>query len=387
MFPPGAPRNKALGVYAGMSGAGGAIGLLLGGILTTYVSWRWVFFVNVPIGLSVLALSPFALVSSRRQRGRLDIPGVITSTAGLALLVYGLTEAAAGQDGVSRWGDTTVVAALAAAAALLVGFAFIELRSSHPELPLHLLKSRRRSGAYVMMLLLGTAMFAVFFFLTIYIQTVWDYSPVRAGLAWLPFPVTIIVVSTLVARVLLTRVGVRPLLLAGPLLAGFGFLWLSRLSVGGSYWPTAAGDDRRERRPRAHVRPADAHGRFARAQRGRRSGFRSAQRGPADRRRDRPRGHRHHRLVGGREQRPRPGGRRWCRCGGRRSPERRRRTDSHPVSGAHRRLLARSVHRRRRHAGGLPCGHRHDLDPGMRPPQLGRERGRQAAVRRSARDM
>jgi EmrB/QacA subfamily drug resistance transporter len=237
MFPPGAPRNKALGVYAGMSGAGGAIGLLLGGILTTYVSWRWVFFVNVPIGLSVLALSPFALVSSRRQRGRLDIPGVITSTAGLALLVYGLTEAAAGQDGVSHWGDTTVVAALAAAAALLVGFAFIELRSSHPELPLHLLKSRRRSGAYVMMLLLGTAMFAVFFFLTIYIQTVWSYSPVRAGLAWLPFPVTIIVVSTLVARVLLTRVGVRPLLLAGPLLAGFGFLWLSRLSVSGSYWP------------------------------------------------------------------------------------------------------------------------------------------------------
>jgi EmrB/QacA subfamily drug resistance transporter len=237
MFPPGAPRNKALGVYAGMSGAGGAIGLLLGGILTTYVSWRWVFFVNVPIGLSLLALSPFALVSSGRQRGRLDIPGVITSTAGLALLVYGLTEAAAGQDGVSHWGDTKVVAALAAAAALLVGFAFIELRSSHPELPLHLLKSRRRSGAYLMMLLLGTAIFAVFFFLTIYIQTVWNYSPVRAGLAWLPFPVTIIAVSTLVARVLLTRVGVRPLLLAGPLLAGFGFLWLSRLSVSGSYWP------------------------------------------------------------------------------------------------------------------------------------------------------
>jgi EmrB/QacA subfamily drug resistance transporter len=236
-FPPGAPRNKALGVYAGMSGAGGAIGLLLGGILTTYVSWRWVLFVNVPIGLAVLALAPIALVSSGRRRGRLDVPGVITSTAGLALLVYGLTKAAAGQDGVSHWGDGVVVGSLAAAAVLLVSFVFIELRSSHPELPLHLLESRRRSGAYVMMLLLGTAMFAVFFFLTIYIQTVWGYSPVRAGVAWLPFPVTIIAVSTLVARVLLTRVGVRPLLLAGPLMAGFGFLWLSRLSVNGSYWP------------------------------------------------------------------------------------------------------------------------------------------------------
>ena len=142
-FPPGPPRNRALGVYAGMSGAGGAIGLLLGGILTTYVSWRWVFFVNVPIGAIVFALAPFALATSGRQRGRLDIPGVITSTAGLALLVYGLTEAAAGQDGVSHWGDTGVIAALAASAILLVGFVFIETRSTHPELPLHLLQSRR----------------------------------------------------------------------------------------------------------------------------------------------------------------------------------------------------------------------------------------------------
>jgi EmrB/QacA subfamily drug resistance transporter len=236
-FPPGPPRNRALGVYAGMSGAGGAIGLLLGGILTTYFSWRWVFFVNVPIGVMVFALARYALATSGRQRGRLDIPGVITSTAGLALLVFGLTEAAAGPDGVSHWGDANVVASLAAAAALLVGFVFIEVRSRHPELPLHLLQSRRRSGAYVMMLLLGTAMFAVFFFLTIYIQTVWGYSPVRAGIAWVPFPLMIIAVSMLVARVLLTRIGVRPLLLAGPLLAGIGFMWLSNLSPTGTYWP------------------------------------------------------------------------------------------------------------------------------------------------------
>ena len=126
---------------------------------------------------------------------------------------------------------------LAASAVLLVSFVFIEMRSKHAELPLHLLKSRRRSGAYVMMLLLGTAMFAVFFFLTIFTQTVWGYSPIRAGLAWVPFPLMIIVISMLVARVLLTRIGVRPLLLAGPLLAGIGFMWLSRLQVDGSYWP------------------------------------------------------------------------------------------------------------------------------------------------------
>jgi len=235
-FPAGVPRNRALGVWAGMAGAGGAIGLLLGGILTTYVSWRWVLFVNVPIGLLVAGLAPFALEKTARLRSRLDIPGVVTSTAGLALLVYGLTHAAAGQDGLSHWGDSLTIAALVAAVALLVSFVFIERRSDHAELPLHLLRSRRRSGAYVMMLLLGTAVFAVFFFLTIYIQTVWGYSPVKAGLAWIPFPISLIAINIFVARYLVTRVGVRPLLMAGPLFAGAGFLWLSRLSETGSYW-------------------------------------------------------------------------------------------------------------------------------------------------------
>ena len=218
-----------------MAGAGGAIGLLLGGILTTYVSWRWVFFVNVPIGLIVAGLAPFALTTTTRLRQRLDIPGVVTSTAGLGLLVYGLTHAAAGQDGVSHWGDGVTVAALAAAVVLLVAFVFIERRSTHAELPLHLLRSRRRGGALLMMMLVGTAMFAVFFFLTLYVQTVWGYSPVKAGLAWLPFPITLIAINIFVARVLVAKIGVRPLLLAGPLFAGTGFLWLSRLSETGSY--------------------------------------------------------------------------------------------------------------------------------------------------------
>jgi predicted MFS family arabinose efflux permease len=113
---------------------------------------------------------------------------------------------------------------------------FIERRSSHPELPLHLLDSRRRSGAYLMMLLLGTALFAVFFFLTIYIQTVWGYSAVRAGLAWLPFPIAIIAINVLVARSLVQRIGVRPLVIIGPLLATVGYVWLSNLSETGGYW-------------------------------------------------------------------------------------------------------------------------------------------------------
>ena len=240
-FPMGAPRNRALGVWAAMAGAGGAIGLLLGGILTSYVSWRWVFFVNAPIGLIVAALAPIALIGGGRLQRRLDIPGVVTSTAGLALLVYGLTHAAAGQDGVSHWGEPLTIACLAGAAALLVGFVFIERYVKEPELDLNLLKSRRRSGAYIMMLLLGTAMFAVFFFLTIYIQTVWGYSAVKAGVSWVPFPIMLIGINVLVARVLVTKIGVRPLLMAGPLFAGAGFMLLSRLTPTGSYWVNLLG--------------------------------------------------------------------------------------------------------------------------------------------------
>ena len=235
-FPMGRERNRALGVWAGMAGAGGAIGLLLGGILTTYISWRWVFFVNLPIGIAVLALAPFALIATERRRISLDIPGVITSAAGLALLVYGLTHAAAGSDGVSHWGEPLTIACLSAAAVLLAAFVLIELRSSHPEVPPRLLRSRQRSGAYLIMLLLGMALFGVQFFLTIYVQTVWGYSAVKTGLAWLPMTVTLISVNIIVARFVVGKIGVRPLLLTGPLLVAVGLLWLSRLSPTGSYW-------------------------------------------------------------------------------------------------------------------------------------------------------
>ncbi len=131
-FPEGAPRNRALGVYAAMSGGGAAVGLVAGGLLTSYLSWRWVMFVNVPIGILVAALAPYVLPESSRQRGRFDLPGAITGTAGVALLVYGLSNASTDQSGVSHWGDTKVIASLAAAAVLLVTFALIEWRSRHP---------------------------------------------------------------------------------------------------------------------------------------------------------------------------------------------------------------------------------------------------------------
>src|SRR6516162_954438 len=145
-FPQGPPRNRAMGVYAGMSIAGGAVGLLASGLLLTYANWRWVFFVNVPIGLAVAALAPRVLGESERRRGRFDLPGAITGSLGLAALVYGLVNAATTPDGVSHWGDTKVIVSLAAAAVLLVAFGFIEVRSKSALLPIRVLRSRDRTG-------------------------------------------------------------------------------------------------------------------------------------------------------------------------------------------------------------------------------------------------
>ena len=156
-FPEGPPRNRAMGVYAAMSVTGGVVGLIAGGLLTTYASWRWVLFVNVPIGIAVALAAPRVLGETRGHRGRFDLPGAITGTGGLAALVYGLSNAATSPDGVSHWGDTKVVASLAAAVVLLAAFAAAEMRSPHALLPPRLLRSRDRSGAYLIMLCVGTA--------------------------------------------------------------------------------------------------------------------------------------------------------------------------------------------------------------------------------------
>src|SRR5262249_12557513 len=154
--PQGQPRNRAMGVYAAMSVAGGAVGLIAGGLLTTYASWRWVLFVNVPIGLAAALAAPRVLPGSPRQRGRFDLPGAITGSGGIAALVYGLSTAATSPDGVSHWGDARVVASLAASVVLLAAFAVIEIRSTRPLLPVRLLADRDRTGANLVMLCIGT---------------------------------------------------------------------------------------------------------------------------------------------------------------------------------------------------------------------------------------
>ena len=232
-FGEGNPRNRAMGVYAAMSVAGGAVGLIAGGLLTTYASWRWVLFVNVPIGLAAALAAPRILRESPRQRGRFDLPGAITGTGGVTTLVYGLVNAATSPDGTSHWGDARVVASLTASVVLLAAFAFIETRTEHPLLPVRLLADRNRTGANLIMLCVGAAISGMFFFLTVFMQTVWGYSALRTGLGYLPLTAGILVSSGAAAR-LVSRIGARPLLLAGAPAAAGGMYWLSRISEHGS---------------------------------------------------------------------------------------------------------------------------------------------------------
>ena len=233
-FPEGGERNRAFGVYAAMAGAGSAAGLLLGGILTTYASWRWVLFVNVPIGIVVAAAAPRVLAESPRRPGQIDVAGAVTGTGGIALLVYGLSKAATGPDGVSHWGDAQVLASLAASVVLLVSFVLIEMRSSRPLLPVRVLANRNRSGAYLIMLCVSTGLFGLFFFLTLFIQTVLGYSAIRAGIAYLPFAVGVVIASALASQ-LVPRVGPRPLIVAGAAMVAGGMFWFSRLTEHSSY--------------------------------------------------------------------------------------------------------------------------------------------------------
>jgi predicted MFS family arabinose efflux permease len=223
-----------MGVYAAMSIAGGAVGLIAGGLLTSYLNWRWVFFVNVPIGLVVAFLAPRVLGESERRRGNFDLPGAITGSIGLGALVYGLTNAATGSDGVSHWGDTKVLVSLVVAAVMLVAFGIIETRSRHALVPVRLLRSRDRTGSYLISLCVGTALFGMFFFLTVFVQTVWGWSALRSGIAYLPM-VTMIMVGAGLSSQLVGRIGARPLIIGGSAVAAGGMFWLSRLTEHSSY--------------------------------------------------------------------------------------------------------------------------------------------------------
>jgi EmrB/QacA subfamily drug resistance transporter len=233
-FPEGPPRNRAMGVYSAMSIGGIAVGLLAGGLLTTYATWRWVLFVNVPIGIVVALLAPRVLGESQRHPGRFDLAGAITGTGGLAALVYGLSSAATTSNGVSQWGDTKVLASLAAAVVLLASFIVIEARSEHALMPMRIFRNRSRSGAYLVMLCIGTALFGMFFFLTIFVQTVWGYSALKTGIAYLPM-VAVIMLGAGVSTQLVPRIGARPLLLAASAIGTGGMFWLSRITEHSSY--------------------------------------------------------------------------------------------------------------------------------------------------------
>ena len=225
-------RARAFGVFGAISGGGAAIGLILGGLLTEYASWRWTLGVNVPIAI-VAAVFAIGLITESRATGdrRYDVPGVLLSTAGLVSLVYGFSKAA--EAGVG-WSDPVTLTLLVAAAVLLVGFVLYERRASHPLLPLRVVLDRNRGGSYLTFLLVGAGLFAIFLFLTFYFQQTLGYTPLESGFAFLPFSGGIIVGAVVVSQ-LLPRVGPRPLILGGLVLGVVGMLWLTRIGESSAY--------------------------------------------------------------------------------------------------------------------------------------------------------
>ncbi len=230
-FAEGAERNKALGVWGAVAGSGGAAGVLLGGILTESLGWEWVLFVNTPIGIAAALIAPRLLEDSRDEsRASFDVAGAVSVTAGLALLVYTLVDA-----NDAGWGSTQTLGLGAIAIFLLGLFLFIESRQRHPLMPFSIFRLRTLRGANVVGLLLGMSLFSMFFFISLYMQQVLDYEPLKAGLAYLPLA-TLIIVSAGVASQLVTRVGFKPTLIAGMLFITAGLVWFGQVSApGGTY--------------------------------------------------------------------------------------------------------------------------------------------------------
>jgi EmrB/QacA subfamily drug resistance transporter len=228
-FPEGRERNRAMGVYAAMSGGGGALGLLLGGILTSYVSWRWIFFINVPIAAIVLFLAPRALHESSTSSGRLDVPGAITGTGGMLALVYGLSNASS-----HSWSSISTIGFLGASVVLLVAFGFIEQHSADPLMPLSIFNNRNRSASFAMMLCIGISLFSMFYFLTQFLQNIQGWSAVKTGVGFLPMTAGIIVAAGLTSR-FVGKTGIRLPLIVGPAMTVVGMLWISRITPDSAY--------------------------------------------------------------------------------------------------------------------------------------------------------
>ncbi len=224
-------RSEAFGIYGAIAGAGGAVGLLLGGVLTEYLDWRYCLYVNVVFAILAGIGGSIVLRDQQRpERSALDLPGTFTAVGGLVALVYGFSEAS-----TKSWSNGITVGLLVAAIVLLVSFVMIERRASHPLLPLRLITDRGRGGSNLAMLLTGVAMFGVFLFLTYYLQQILRYSPVMTGLAFLPMLGVVMVTATVGGTFLLARIGPRPLIVAGLAIAGVGMVWMSGISVSSTY--------------------------------------------------------------------------------------------------------------------------------------------------------
>lgn len=231
-FPAGPQRNRAFGVYAAISGVGAAIGLILGGWLTgidvsmlgmDVHGWRLTFLINVPIGIAAALLAPFLLEESEKHTGELDIPGAILGTGGLLGIVYGLTHSAT--DG---WSNATTIGSLIIGALLLVAFFVVESRVEHPLLPFRVFNHRTRAVSFIAMMIVPAAMFAMFFYLSQYMQNVMGYSPLKTGFSFLPFPFSLVIAATISSK-LIARVDPRFLAGVGTLLAGAALFGFSRI--------------------------------------------------------------------------------------------------------------------------------------------------------------
>lgn len=236
-FPAGKARNRAFAVYAAMSGAGAAVGLILGGALTE-ISWRWTMLINVPIGILVAFLAPRFLAESKPQPGKWDIPGAATATLGLVGIVYGFSHKSQVADAttgtLNGWTDFGTLAPLVAGVALLIAFVVIESRSAHALLPLRIVKDRTRAVSFLAMLIVGAAIFSMFYFLSLFIQNVLGYSSIQAGVAFLPFSAGIVIAAQ-IASTLISRVDPRWIAGTGAVLSSIAIWGYSQLEVTSSY--------------------------------------------------------------------------------------------------------------------------------------------------------
>jgi len=231
IFKDGAERNKALGVWGAVAGSGGAAGVLLGGILTDGLGWEWVLWVNVPVSLIALALTPRLIAESRAvtETRAFDVAGAISVTAALSILVYAVVDAES-----SGWGSSKTIGLLALSVVLLAAFVAIELRARKPLVPFSIFRIRTLTGANVVGLLVGGSLFSMFFFISLYMQQVLGYSAIHAGLSYLPLALTIMA-SAGIASQLVTKLGYKPVLAIGMVFIFAGLVWFSRVSVGGGF--------------------------------------------------------------------------------------------------------------------------------------------------------